>query len=154
MFGGMLDDGILETFTRIEALDQYGVKFESYTEPHFRTTGPWGKMFVDIAATIAEAEQLRISERTKAGMERAKRAGVHCGRPRRIFRIDEAHRLHTQGLSLRAIAAELGVSFMTVPPGYKSCNKTLLPGASLSVWFHERAGRGFHETQGFRCVTE
>lgn len=107
-------EGVYETFDHIHKLTAHGVQFESYTEAHFRTTGPAGELMIAIAAWIAKQERLRISERTKAGMERAKRAGKHCGRPSRVFRVDEARRLRKQGLSLRKIAAKLGVSFMTV----------------------------------------
>lgn len=107
-------EGILETFDYVRKLAQHGVQFESYTEAHFRTTGPAGELMLAIAAWIAKQERLRISERTKAGMQRAKWAGKHCGRPRRVFRLDKAQQLRKKGLSLRAIAAKLGVSFMTV----------------------------------------
>ena len=60
------------------------------TEAHFRTTGPAGELMLAIAAWIARQERLRISERTKAAMERAKRQGKHCGRPRCVFRRDRA----------------------------------------------------------------
>jgi DNA invertase Pin-like site-specific DNA recombinase len=90
------------------------VQFESYTEAHFRTTGPTGELMLAITAWIAKQERLRISERTKAGVERAKRQGKHCGRPKSIFRRDEALRLYKGGMTLRAIAEQLGVSFMSI----------------------------------------
>lgn len=107
-------EGVYETFGYIRKLTASGIQFESYTEAHFRTTGPAGELMLAIAAWIAKQERARISERTKAGMDRAKRAGKKCGRPRRVFRIDEARRLRKLGWSLRAIADELEVSFMTV----------------------------------------
>jgi hypothetical protein len=33
-------EGVLETFEHIRKLTTYGVGFESYTEAHFRSTGP------------------------------------------------------------------------------------------------------------------
>ncbi len=78
-------EGVLETFTYIEKLREFKVSFESYTEAHFRTTGPAGELMLAVAAWIAKQERLRISDRTKAGIERARREGKHCGRPRRIF---------------------------------------------------------------------
>lgn len=107
-------EGVLETFQYVQRLRSSGIQFESYTEAHFRTTGPAGELMLAIAAWIAKQERLRISERTKAGMERARREGKHCGRPPVVFRRDEALRLRKAGMSLREIAGKLGVSFMTV----------------------------------------
>lgn len=107
-------EGVFETFDYVRKLTLNGVQFESYTEAHFRTTGPAGELMLAIAAWIAKQERLRISERTKAGVARAKREGKHCGRPRLVFRRDAAAEMRSRGMSLRAIAAKLGVSFMTV----------------------------------------
>jgi len=92
-------EGVYETFDHIRKLSSYWVQFESLTEAHFRTTGPAGELTLAIAAWIAKQERLRISERTKAGMERAKRQGKHCGRPRLVFRRDRA-RAAAQGHEL------------------------------------------------------
>lgn len=107
-------EGVFETFNYVRRLTNHGVDFESYSEAHFRTTGPAGELMLAIAAWIAKQERLRISERTKAGMERAKREGKVIGRPRRVFRRDLALEMTKKGMSLRAIARELKVSFMTV----------------------------------------
>lgn len=113
-------EGVLETFTYIEKLRSFGVAFESYTEAHFRTTGPAGELMLAVAAWIAKQERLRISERTKAGLDRARREGKHCGRPRRVFRRDEVARLRDiEGLSWRAIASELGLPVSTIVDAYK-----------------------------------
>jgi DNA invertase Pin-like site-specific DNA recombinase len=90
------------------------VQFESYTEAHFRTTGPAGELMLAIAAWIAKQERLRISERTKAGLARARRQGKHCGRPKRVFRRDQAVAMRNEGMSWRAIGAALGVPHTTV----------------------------------------
>ena len=115
-------EGVLETFQYIRQLNSSGVQFESYTEAQFRATGPAGELMLAVAAWIAKQERQRISDRTKAGIARAKRQGVHCGRPKRVFRRDEALRLHKTGLSLRAIASELDVSFMTIRRTLAGCN--------------------------------
>src|SRR5205823_10038090 len=99
----------------IKKLRHYGVAFESYTEPHFRTTGPAGELMIAVAAWIAEQERKRIVERTKAGMERAPRAGKHIGRPKKVCDREKIRKLHRQGKSTREIAAEIGgISHMAV----------------------------------------
>ena len=113
-------EGVLETFTYIEKLREFKVAFESYTEAHFRTTGPAGELMLAVAAWIAKQERLRISERTKAGLDRARREGKHCGRPKRVFRRDEVARLRdVDRLSWRTIAERLGVPVSTVVDAYK-----------------------------------
>jgi DNA invertase Pin-like site-specific DNA recombinase len=113
-------EGVLEVFEHIRRLTSHGVAFESYTEQHFRTTGPAGELMLAIAAWIAKQERIRISDRTKAGLERAKRAGKHCGRPRRVWRRDEAIRLRAEGWSWRRISAELDVPVKTIRDGVAS----------------------------------
>ena len=61
-----------------------------------------------------------IVERVNAGLAEAKRRGVHCGRPRKIFRRDVAHKLRAQGMSLRAIAKALEVPLSTVADTLKA----------------------------------
>lgn len=106
-------EGILETFEYIKKLSTYGVQFESYTEAHFRTTGQAGELMLAVAAWIAKQERLRISERTKAGMERVRRQGKELGRPRLVVDRLKARELHEAGESLASVAQSLGVSKST-----------------------------------------
>ena len=66
-------EGVAQTFEHLKTLLAYGVQFISYTEPHFRTTGPAGELMVAIAAWIAQQERKRLSERVVAGLEKARR---------------------------------------------------------------------------------
>jgi DNA invertase Pin-like site-specific DNA recombinase len=105
-------EGVLETFLHVRRLLDYGVQFESYTEAHFRTTGPAGELMLAIAAWIAKQERLRISERTKAGLARARAKGRIGGRPAVIFDRYKALSMRAQKppVSWRAIARKLGVA--------------------------------------------
>lgn len=107
-------EGVMETFEHIKRLLSHGVQFISYTEEHFRTTGPAGQLMVAIAAWIAQQERARIVERVKAGMERAKlcgtKSGKAVGRPRLVVDGARARRLHQQGQTIRQIAATLRIS--------------------------------------------
>lgn len=107
-------EGVLETFEYIRDLTRFGVQFESYTEAHFRTTGPAGELMLAIAAWIAKQERLRISERTKAGLARARKQGKRCGRPRKVFSREKALELRAAGESWRAIARKLGIPQSTI----------------------------------------
>jgi len=103
-------EGIWETFEHIRRLRGFGVEFESYTEAHFRTTGPAGELMIAIAAWIAKQERLRISDRTKAGLARARAKGRVGGRPAKVFDRAKARRLRSQGTSWRTISREMGVA--------------------------------------------
>jgi len=113
-------EGVLETFEHVRRLTKYGIAFESYTEQHFRTTGPAGELMLAIAAWIAKQERIRISDRTKAGLARARRQGKVPGRPKRVFRRDEVIRLRdVERMSWRAIGAALDIPVMTAVDAYR-----------------------------------
>jgi DNA invertase Pin-like site-specific DNA recombinase len=107
-------EGISQTFAHIAKLYSYGVKFESLTEAHFRTTGPAGELMIAISAWIAKQERIRISDRTKAGLERARADGRPGGRPWKVFRRDLAQDMRADGLSWRVISQNLGIPQSTI----------------------------------------
>ncbi len=68
----------------IEQLDEKGAFFECTTQPFLNTTdqSPGATLIRNIFASFAQFERDLISERTKAGLESAKRRGVVLGPPR------------------------------------------------------------------------
>jgi DNA invertase Pin-like site-specific DNA recombinase len=114
----MSREGIGETFEHLKRLKQYGVSFESYSEPQFRTTGPYGEIFselmIALAAWMAKTERLKISERTKAGLERARLEGRIGGRRATMFDRDKVRKLRASGFSWRAVAKKMGISQSTI----------------------------------------
>ncbi len=111
-------EGVAETFEHIKRLKSHGVDFISYTEEHFRTTGSSGELLIAVAAWIAKQERIRMSERSRAGLERVRRTGTKSGkpigRPRVIFRRDQVNDLRAQGLSWSEIAKAMGTSQTSV----------------------------------------
>jgi DNA invertase Pin-like site-specific DNA recombinase len=103
-------EGVYATFGYIEQLRACGVKFCSYSEPFFDTAGPWGEALIAIWAVLAKQERLRIVERVKAGLERAKSQGKVLGRRRAEVDVDEAKRLRAAGMLWPQVAEKLGVS--------------------------------------------
>ena len=97
-------------------LDKVNVRFLSITQKNIDSDqkDPMGRFLLHLFAALAELERGIIVERVKAGVTEAKRQGTHCGRPKKVFRRDEATELRKKGLSWRAIAKELGVNHMTV----------------------------------------
>ena len=59
------------------------ISFRSLTE-HIDTSTPFGQAMYQIQNVFSELERKLISERTKAGMEAARRNGKILGRPRKL----------------------------------------------------------------------
>lgn len=66
----------------IEQFNQKGVLFKSITEPAFDTTSANGKFIIQIFGAVAEFERNLISERTKSGLDGARRRNKLLGRPK------------------------------------------------------------------------
>jgi DNA invertase Pin-like site-specific DNA recombinase len=97
------------------ALDECGIRFLAPTQAiDTDKQSPTGRFLMHILAAFAELERSMIVERVQAGVAEAKRQGKHCGRPKKIFRRDQALQLRKEGKSLRAIAKLLGVPLTTV----------------------------------------
>ena len=107
-------EGVLETLQHLNRLTSYGVNYRSFTEQYFDSCGIFKDAVISILATIAKQERLRISERVRAGLHRARSRGKRLGRPRVVVDRARIGRLRSQGLSWAKIAEELGVGEGTV----------------------------------------
>jgi DNA invertase Pin-like site-specific DNA recombinase len=111
-------EGTLATLKYLELIESYGVHWRSLTEPWIDSAGPFRDVIISLLASLAKQERVRISERVRAGLARAKqygtRSGRSIGRPAALFRRDQALELRAQGLSWRKIAQIVGVSATTV----------------------------------------
>ncbi len=109
-------EGLSRTVQLIEQLDKWGVRIISHTEPFLDTSNELARsILLAVIATLAKLERQKISERTKAGLERARRQGVRLGRPPVGEEMrEEILELQAQGFSARKIALELGLSPTTV----------------------------------------
>jgi len=97
----------------LEEFRNLGIDFISYQE-NIDTSSPLGSAIFTIISAVAQLERDIIAERVKAGLRRAKEIGKHIGRPVARIDRDEALSLRKQGLSLRGIGQQLGVSHVTV----------------------------------------
>jgi putative DNA-invertase from lambdoid prophage Rac len=95
-------------------LDRCGVQVVSVRETWLDTGSPVRPLLIAIFGWVAEQERLTIIARTKAGLERARRAGVRLGRPPRAVDVQRARVLIGDGLSLRQAAKRLRVPTMTL----------------------------------------
>jgi DNA invertase Pin-like site-specific DNA recombinase len=114
-------EGARDTINYLSQLESYGVNFISYTEPYLNSIGVFKEAIISILATLAKQEKIRIQERVRAGLERAKAKGAKLGKkslaPIERKKIIEAH-LANKSLSVRQLAKALKMK-----PG--SVHKTL-----------------------------
>jgi DNA invertase Pin-like site-specific DNA recombinase len=107
-------EGVLATLQYLERLDKWGINWRSYQEAYLDSCGPFKDVVVSLMATLAKQERLRISERTKAGLKRAKRQGKVLGRPRVDVDVQKVRMLQTGGMGLRGIAEKTGWSLSSI----------------------------------------
>ena len=107
-------EGVLQTLTYLQTLTSYGVGWKSFTEQYLDSCGVFKDAVLSILATIAKQERIRLSERTIAGLERARKAGAAIGRPRVVTDRAKVRQLRAAGKSLPAIAREMDLSITTV----------------------------------------
>jgi DNA invertase Pin-like site-specific DNA recombinase len=115
-------EGVLETLTYLQRFTSLGINWRSHTEQYLDSTGMFRDAIVGILAAIAKQERVRISERTRAGLDRARekgtRSGRPIGRPRLIFSRDRVVGLREEGHSWRQISAGVHASIAAVRRAY------------------------------------
>lgn len=72
--------GTLYTLQKLKELENLGIDWESYQESYFKSVGQFKDVVLSIISTVARIEREKISERTKAGLERARRKGSPIGK--------------------------------------------------------------------------
>src|SRR5579863_2989149 len=100
----------------LSALQEFrslGIQFISYQE-NIDTSSPLGQALFTIVSAVAQLERDLIRERVSAGIRNARANGKKLGRPKSTVDRKEILKLKAQGLSLREIAAKLGVGYGTV----------------------------------------
>jgi DNA invertase Pin-like site-specific DNA recombinase len=68
-------EGTFKTHCYLRQLTDCGVKFKSFTEQYVDSLGVFGDAIIGLLAAMAQQERVRISDRTKAGIQRAKAQG-------------------------------------------------------------------------------
>jgi DNA invertase Pin-like site-specific DNA recombinase len=113
--------GVLPTLYLLQRFTKLGINYCSYSEQYLDSCGMFRDAVISILATIAKQERLRISERTKAGLERQKTTGkpgpkgfYGPGHPLVEFDVDLAVKLRNDNLSYAQIAEQLAVSKTTI----------------------------------------
>jgi DNA invertase Pin-like site-specific DNA recombinase len=107
-------EGVLPTLQYLNRLTGYGVGWRSFTEQYLDSTGMFRDAVISILAVIAKQERNRISERTKAGLERARSKGKTLGRPKSELTALAIQSLLAAGDNRREIARKNNCSLATI----------------------------------------
>lgn len=96
-------------------LHKQSVQFKSLTEA-IDTGTPSGQFFFHVMASLAEMERELIVERTRAGLEVARKLGRKGGRKLKMTesKIESAKKLLASGIPPKDVAKNLGVSVPTL----------------------------------------
>ena len=91
------------------------IQFRSLTDG-IDTTTPAGRFFFHVMASLAQMERELLAERTRAGLDAARRRGRVGGRKRRMTpgKVESARKLLKGGMAPRDVAQKLGVSIPTL----------------------------------------
>ena len=84
------------------------------TDQGIDTTTPAGRLLFNVLASIGEFELDLIRERTRAGLQAARKRGQRLGRPRVHVPLAEARRLLERGCSISSVARKLSVARSTL----------------------------------------
>ncbi len=96
-------------------LEQRGVHFKCLTD-QIDTSTTSGRFFFHVMASLAQMERDLTVERTRAGLDAARRQGRTGGRKRKMdaSKIEVAKQLLQDGIAPRQVAKNLGVSIPTL----------------------------------------
>src|SRR5215470_11708265 len=109
-------EGMAATVAHLQRLTPHGVAFRSFTEEHLSTENELVRnILLAVLASLAKLEREKISQRTKAGLERARAKGKVLGRPK--FSDGDREKLRTaldSGQSWHAVSKKTRIPYATV----------------------------------------
>jgi len=111
--------GTLHTLNKLKELENEDIEWESYQEKYLRSMGEFRDVVISIMATLAKIERQQLSQRTKAGLERAKKEGKKLGRPGiSNYQKRKIMKLYKKYGSINQVAKR-------VKPAYATCRKVI-----------------------------
>lgn len=114
-------EGTRKTIFLLQQLDDYGILYKSYSEQYLDSSGIFKDVIISILATLAKQERIRLSERVKLGLDKARIQGRVGGRPRITQdKVDLILDLKSKGYSNRQVARETGIHQKTIGTYHKN----------------------------------
>lgn len=109
-------EGMVPTINYLQRLDSHGVAFHSYTESHLATDNELVRnILLAVMSSLAKVEAEKISERVKAGLQRAVAKGKKLGRKPVAPEIEQRVRqMRANGDGMLKIAEKLQIGSGTV----------------------------------------
>lgn len=109
---------VLDALSELDALHKRNVAFQSLSQ-NFDTQTPEGKLMYTVIAALSEWERNILSERTKQGMQAARKRGSKIGRPQKLSKsqviwVRQKTALDNTPEKLRELSASLNVSIQTI----------------------------------------
>jgi DNA invertase Pin-like site-specific DNA recombinase len=132
-------EGMAATVGHIQRVASHGVAFRSFTEEHLSTENELVRnVLLAVLASLAKLEREKISQRTKAGLERAGAKGKILGRPK--FSDGDREKLRRaldNGASWHAVSVATKIPYSTVKKyaralGFKPGQRHLNPPAAVT----------------------
>jgi len=109
-------EGMAATVAHLQRLASHGVAFRSFTEEHLSTENELVRnILLATLSSLARLEREKLSQRTKAGLERARSKGKVLGRPK--FSDGDRKKLVAAletGDSWHAVSAKTRIPYSTV----------------------------------------
>ena len=129
-------EGMVPTILHLQRLASYGVGFHSYTEAHLATDNELVRnILLALLASLAKVEAQKISERTRAGMARARAQGKRIGRPAISHKTKErspsGSRQAIRPIELRKTSASIGTRPLSTRDEHGSTPLPPLPPTAL-----------------------
>jgi DNA invertase Pin-like site-specific DNA recombinase len=110
--------GGIDAINIVHELSKYGVKVASYCQQWLDPTSPFYATMLAMCGDLAAMERNMFVERINAGLKRAAKHGTKSGkaigRPKVVVDRQKIRQRNAAGESQSAIAADLGISVMTV----------------------------------------
>jgi len=110
-----LGRSVKDLVTMVGDLEKRGVHFKSLTD-NIDTSTSAGRFFFHVMASLAQMERELLIERTKAGLDVARKRGRIGGRKRKMTdsKLKSAKKLLSDGVPSKDVARDLGISVPTL----------------------------------------
>jgi DNA invertase Pin-like site-specific DNA recombinase len=107
--------GTLHTLQKLKEFENLGIDWESYQERYLKSIGQFKDVVLSILSTLAKIEREKIGERTKAGLERARKEGKIIGRPKiSAYHKKAVLELYKELGSMNAVSKKINISYGSV----------------------------------------